>query len=53
MELFIKPEVLLKYLVFLSKKKLASTVLAEDSYKIKSSHSSDNGKKVEFNIEIF
>jgi len=52
MILVIKPEVFLKYLVVLSKKELNATILAEDNYKIKGSYVGDNGKKIEFSIEL-
>jgi len=52
MMLVIQPEVLLKYLVHLSKKELNKTLLANDQYKIKGSYVGDNGKKLEFNIEV-
>jgi len=52
MLLVIQPDVLLKYLVVLSKKELNQTLLVDDSYKIKGSYVGDNGKKLEFAIEI-
>jgi len=53
MTLVIKPEVFLKYLVILSKRELNTTVLADDNYKIKGSYVGDNGKKLDFSIELF
>jgi len=52
MQLVIKSEVLLKYLIFLSKKELNTAILADDSYKIKGAYVGDTGKKVDFTIEL-